>query len=401
MIRRLGRTYRDAFTGLPHAVWILSFVAFVNRSGTMVLPFLSLYLTRELGLSTLETGFILACYGGGSIVGTAAGGWLSDRVGAVRVQLASLVATGFGFLALARVQDPRALAAAVFAVSAIADAFRPAVMAATTEHAPAGVRTRALALLRLAVNLGMAIGPALGGFLATRNYAWLFVGDAATCWLAGVVLALSMRGLAPAEEDPSATAERAARSPWTDPPFLAFLGLMLALTIVFFQVFTTLPLYFRDVYGLPEAAIGALFGLNAASIVVVEMPLVRALERRDTLRIVSVGALFVCAGFALMPFGRSAPWAALTVLVWTVGEMLWLPFSNGIVAHRAGPGSRGRYMGAYGTTFSIAFVVAPLAGTAVYAGLGARALWLGIGAVGIVVSAGFGVLARTLWRVRG
>jgi predicted MFS family arabinose efflux permease len=394
VIRHVVRVYRDAFSGLPPSVWVLSAVALVNRAGTMVLPFLSLYLTRELGFTPVRAGYVLGAFGFGSIVGSWLGGWLSDRVGPVRVQIGSLVGAGIGFVAIAGVRDPWVLGALVFATSAVGDAFRPASMTALVEHAPAEVHTRALALLRLAVNLGMAIGPAVGGWMASRNYTWVFLGDAATCWLAAMVLVWWRGRLAPVRTDARVGGPASGRSPWTDGPFLALLALVLLFGTMFLQVFATLPLYLKERYGLPENLIGAMFSLNALLIVALEMPLVRVLEGRRRLVVAAAGSLLVGTGFALMPLGAGVGFAALTVAVWTFGEMLVLPFTNSAVAQRADPRSRGSYMGAYTMAFAVSFILAPVVGTRVYQGLGPETLWYGVGVAGVVLAAGFFRLRR-------
>lgn len=396
MLRRVARAYRAAYAGLPRAVWIQAFAALVNRSGTMVLPFLSLYLTRQLGFSPARAGQILACYGVGSILASWVGGSLSDRCGPVRVQIWSLLGAGVGFLFLAQARSPLAVALGVFAASLLADSFRPAVMTGIAAASDEDTRTRAFALLRLAVNAGMAIGPALGGYLAARDYGWLFVGDALTGWAAAVVLWRSLGGLE--GRGLGARPGAGGRSPWRDGPFLAFLGLMFLFACAFFQVFSTMPLYLRDHYGLAEQSIGSLLALNALIIVVFEMVLLREVERLPALRVAAAGVLLIGAGLALLPLGRTGLFAAVTVVVWTLGEMLALPLTNAAVAHRADPASRGRYMGAYTASFSAAFVVAPAAGAAVYQYLGATALWVGVGGVGAALCVGFWQLAPAFTR---
>jgi predicted MFS family arabinose efflux permease len=400
VIARIARIYKDAFSELPTPVWLLSLVAFVNRCGTMVVPFLSLYMTREMGYSKIEAGTMLGVFGAGSIVGSYLGGWLGDRLGVIRVQGWSLALSGVGFLALPRLERYWAILAAMFVVSVVSETFRPAAMAATVEYAPAESRTRALALLRLAVNLGIGFGLAAGGWLASRDYDLIFLADAVTCWLAAAILFLRMRRLPAAEDPADVTQEIRGKPPWKDLPFMAFLFLVFALAMVFFQVWSTFPLYLREAYRFREDVIGLMFTLNAVMIVVLEMPLVRAMERRNTMRLVGLGSLLVCAGFGMIRFGSSVSFAALAVAVWTFGEMLALPFTNSIVAHRAGPGSRGRYMGAYGTSFSLANVLAPVAGTAIYQRLGTDVLWFTVAAIGPLLWLAFEVLGRTLWKKR-
>ena len=397
-VRRIAAAYRAAFSGLPREVWLLALGCLVNRAGTMVLPFLSLYLTVRLHFTVAEAGLVLGLWGVGSMVGSYLGGRLTDRVGPLAVQLASLLGVGAGFLVLSRVETHAAVAVTVLAVSTVGDAFRPALMVGATRFAPVAVRTRALALVRLATNLGMAIGPALGGVLAARHYTWLFVGDALTCWAATAVLWLTLRHARPDGETATAGRRAAARSPWRDRPFLAFLVLVVGWGVVFMQIWSTLPLYWRLHYGLGEGAIGLLLAFNPAIIVLFEMVLLHAIEHLNPLRVVAVGTALLGLGFAATPLGRGAAYAFATVAVWTLGEMLSLPLTNAVAGHRAPASQSGAYMGAYTLAFSIALVLGPTTGTAVFQAFGGDVLWLAAGAAAACLALAYWLLAPHLDR---
>lgn len=372
----------------------------INRSGTMVLPFLGLYLTHERGFTAIAAGRVLSAYGLGAVAGSFLGGHLSDRIGPVRVQQASLVGAGIGFVVLGQLVDPLPIAAAVLVLAVAADAFRPATFAAVAQSSPVTVRTRSLALIRLAGNFGMSIGPAVGGFLAVHHYGLLFWADAITSWLAAVLLAVLFRGRAAAAGRAPAGARETRSSPWRDAPFVVFVVLMAAFATVFFQILSTMPLYWREHLGLAEDRIGMLLALNTVIIVLVEMVLVRAVESRDPLRLVGLGTLLVCLGFALMPLAAGPLFVAVTIVVWTVGEMLSMPLSNAFASLRAGSRETGRYMGAYMLSFSVAFVLSPLVGTAVYERWGGTVLWVGCGAAGVALALGFTWLSAVVRRER-
>jgi len=398
LIRRVARAYREAFSGLPRPVWLQALAMLINRSGTMVLPFLGLYLTHELAFTTAAAGRVLAMYGLGAIAGSFLGGWASDHLRPVRVQQLSLLGTGAGFLVLGRLHGHAAIAVVVFLISLVADAFRPATFAAVAQNSTVGIRTRALALVRLAANLGMSIGPAVGGFLAVRHYELLFVADALTCWLAAAMLAVVFRGRAPAGAAAHPLSRGGRTSPWRDAPFVVFLALVALLATVFFQIMSTLPLYWREHLALAEDRIGLLLALNAVIIVLVEMVLVRSIEHRDHLRTAGVGAFLVCVGFSLMPLGGGPLFIAATIVVWTVGEMLCLPLTNAFASLRGGLAGTGRYLGAYMLAFATAFVVAPLVGTAVYQRWGAETLWYACAGVGAILLSGFWWLSAVVRR---
>jgi predicted MFS family arabinose efflux permease len=401
MLRALVATYRAAFSGLPRPVWLISAATLVNRSGTMVLPFLTLFLTSHRGLSTTEAGQMLAMYGIGGIGGSYLGGWLADRLPPRRVMEASLLLTGTGFLVLEHAERRWAILLVLLLLSLVGEAFRPACSAALAAEAAPDERVRAFALNRLAINAGMSLGPAVGGFLAARNYAWLFRVDGATCVLSALFLWSAFRREPPvARAAAPAAGTPADRSPWRDAPFLAAMGLVFVLAVVTFQMLSTYPLTLRDLYGFKEAQIGLVLSINTVVIVLFEMVLVHRLQARNQLRIVAVGSFLFCFGFGLLPFGVAGGFAyvAVTVVLWSLGEMLTLPLLGGVVANRAGERSRGRYMALFTIAFESAFVIAPLAGTWVYQAWGPYVLWVGCMGIGALLMVGYWGLARAFTR---
>jgi predicted MFS family arabinose efflux permease len=416
---KVRRLYREAYAGIPRQIWLLSYVAFINRSGTMVVPFLTLYLTGPRGLTIGEAGALLALHGAGGILGTYAGGLLSDRVAPRRVQVASLVLSGLGFFVVGALRGTITLAAALILLGVVGEAFRPANATSLSHWAAAGSRTRAFALRRLAVNLGMSFGPAAGGFLALVSYGWLFVVDGATCLLAAVVLWLLLpdepraearrtprpeetgdsgagdAGHASDADGADAADEAAARrSPWRDGPYLAFLALLMLTAMIVFQFVGAYPLTLRDLYQMAENRIGLLLAVNTGIIVAFEMVLLHTLRRRHPLRVLALGALLLGSGFALLPLGSTFAFAVLGVVIWTCGEMLTFPVAEGFAAERAGSRSVGRYLGLFATAFGLAFVLAQVVGMGVYQTLGPRGLWLGIGLLGALLAGGYLALAR-------
>lgn len=389
----IADTYREAFAGLPRLVWVLAGGALVNRAGTMVLPFLSLYLTRDFGLSVEKAGIVVAVFGLGAMVGSIVGGRLSDRFGAIRTLLVSLGLSGGGFIVLGQLRSFPAMIAGVFVVSMISEAFRPAIMAAVALASPTECRPRAFALIRLAVNLGMAAGPAVAGILASISYRWLFVVDGVTCWAAGVVLfaAISRESLRP--EVPQKDGDPVL-SPWQDGPFLVLLALVFVMAVALLQVWITYPIYLREVYGFGERGVGFLMAFNALLIVLFEMVLLQVIEQFDHLRVAGIGAVLICLGLGLLPLGTGVAFAIVLTCILTVGEMLNLPMVNAVVAARAGRQAAGRYMGAYSLAFATAFVVSPLIGSAIYQRMGPSVLWFGIAGCGLFLLFGFQVLSR-------
>lgn len=405
MFRKLLKSYRAAFSGLPRDAWLIAAAEFVNRCGTMVLFFLVLYLTHRLGFSLPAAGAVLGAFGVGALAGAWLGGTLCDRAGAVRVQVLSLYAAGALFVLIGFLRDYSALVTAVFLLGVFEEALHPAGATALTTACPPELRTRAFALHRLASNAGVTVGPALGGILATVDYGLLFWVDGGTCLAAGVLLQAFFRGRTAGRPaggtDGSSPAAAAARTPWRDPAFLCLALLVFGVSVVFCQLFGTFPLFLREGYGFPESAIGRLIAVNTVIIILTEMALTKALERRTPLPLVAGGVFLVGSGFALMPLGSGSLFAAFTVAVWTVGEMLSMPFVMGWVANRAGEGAQGAYMGVTSFCFALGLTVAAPLGTWAYARLGPGPFWASVGALSAVLAAGFLLLHRFTATDRG
>lgn len=380
---KIKATYREAFSGIPGRIWILAGVSLVNRCGTMVLTFLSLYLTQHEGFTPSHAGQVLGIYGLGAILGASMGGGLSDRFPPVRIQVFSFVAGGIGFVLLGTVHGLPAFLLVALLSGALGELFRPATFAAVAQFSAPELRPRAFALIRLAVNLGMAVGPVLGGFLAAYNYHFLFWVDAVTSWLAAVILwkvLWSAKTTQPIKEEVHGTISI---PPWRDRSYMIFAALFLPAVIAFFQLAGTFQLYLRQVHGYSELTIGLLLGINTLLIAVTEMALVHSVRKIEPLRVISLGILLLGGGFALMPFGSSIGFIAFTVVVWTVGEMLTFPQTQVLTANRASDRHRGKYMALYTLIFSVGFSVGPFLGLTVYQHFGPNVVWY---AEGIIAS---------------
>ncbi|MEM6331602.1 MAG: MFS transporter, partial [Planctomycetota bacterium] len=265
------QAYRQAYAGLPRRVWLLAGVMLVSRCGTMFLPFLSIYLTTESGYTPTQAGGVLAVYGVGSVVGTYAGGWLSHRFGPVRVIVVSLLLGAPGFVAIPLCSSLTMLVAALLYLSVVREASRPAINAAMSDFCPPEEHTRAFALNRLALNLGMSVGSGVSGVLATVGYGVMFGFNALVALLAAGLMLAAFGFAAARRGEQDAEATQAAATPWADGVFLAFLALQMLAALVFFQLIGALPMYWRSECGIQEWGIGVLFAVNTLLIVLLEM----------------------------------------------------------------------------------------------------------------------------------
>ncbi len=405
--------------GLPSDVWIIVVTSLVNRAGVMALPFLVLYLTKHLGVSPALAGLGITTYGIGGMITAPLAGRLADRVGPFAVMQGSLVLTGVILLCIPLATDFRVVLLLTLCWAIAADAVRPATLSGLTEMVGPEQRKAAIALNRLAVNLGMSIGPAVGGFLALVSFPLLFVVDGATSIIAAVVLTVLLRTrqsrrdarrVSHPHEPVAAPAVRPAktgRGVWRDRRALLFFVGVLIVSSVFMQNDAALPLYLvRDLH-YKESFFGLLFVVNTLLIVATEVPINIAMSHWPHRRALMLGGLFTAVGFGLTGWAHQPPALVGTVVLWTIGEMIFFPASTAYVADVAPPGRNGEYMGAFASMFSLSLIIGPWAGSAALDRWGPTVMWPGVllcGLVGVavigLVHPGRGGLLSTLMRRR-
>lgn len=414
MGNRVIQLYRNAYRGLSPSVWLLSGVMLINRCGTMVLPYLSLYLTQKLHYTVAQTGVVMALYGSGAIVGAYLGGRLTDRFGFAPVQLYSLFFGGVFLLGFQFVTDFTAMCGAAFCFTLLGDTFRPANSAAIAHYSDDATRTRAFSLNRLAINLGWAVGGGLGGFLAGIDYSLLFWADGLTCILAAVVLYLSLPRAPkkPAPHTPLSTESlhtppthaEPVQSAYRDGYFLRVMALTLLFVCAFILMFSLLPLYFKQVLHLREAQIGLLMSLNGLLIVAVEMALVFTLEKRlpearSKLRIIALGVGLTGLAYAGLTLSTWPGLALVTILLMTFGEMLAMPFMQTLAVTRSNAQNRGQYMALYSIAWAVSQLISPLVGAQIAGSAGFVTLWWVATGACALSTAGFWWLSRpTIFR---
>jgi len=374
------RLYRDAFTGLPARTWLLATAGFLNRAGSMVVPFLGLYLKDRFGYTPTEAGFVVGLYGAGAFVGSWLGGWLCDRIGAVRVQVATLTASAVWMVVMSQIGDPALLAVATFVLGVCNDSFRPGSITAAIESVVPHLRRKALSLNRLAMNAGWAFGPTIGGYLVLFDFGWMFYANGMACGCAALWLALRLRGWNPRPES-HPDAALVPLEPFRDRHFLALMGANLLVLVAFMQYFTTGSRVLED-SGYSKDRIGWFLAINPIVICLFEMPVVHLLQRRPALPLVAAGSLLVGVGYLamLLPYGFAA--LILAMVIVAIGELLQMPLLSSYVNEHAPHRLRGAYNGAYGMTFCLALVLAPPLGGYVYDQFGSATLWWACAVVG-------------------
>jgi predicted MFS family arabinose efflux permease len=366
----------------------------VNRSGTMVLPFMTIYLTG-IGFSLFKAGIVVGMFGAGAIAGGYIGGKLTDKIGFYRIQLITLLGGGLLFILLGQIKSYPLICLFTFILSLVNESFRPANNTAISLYSKPENRTRSYSLNRLAINLGWAFGGTLGGLIASFNYHLLFWIDGLTNIVAALMLYYLLnpadqvtRGSVPGDNSSLKT------SPLKDKKFKIFIGLAILYALCFYQLYSTIPVYYKDVYHISEFYIGLLMGLNGLIIVIIEMVLIFHLESKNrAMHFISYGLLLTSLSFLVyivLPLPMIT--ALISVILVTMGEILAMPFMNNYWTGRASPSNRGQYAGYYTMAWSLAQVLGPTGGTWIAGHWGFSSLWW-ISALMCLIT---GILFRTV-----
>ena len=389
MLKTAFNHYINNFRGFSREIWILTLVTFINRAGTMVLPFLSKYLKEDLHFTYNQVGWIMVSFGLGSMLGSWLGGKLSDKIGFYKIMIFSLFTSGVSLFLVQYITTFWALCGAMFILMTIADMFRPAMFVSLGAYAKPENRTRALTLVRLAVNLGFAAGPALGGLIIMGiGYQGLFWVDGASCIISISIFALLVKEKKKAVHGDKMEISTEIKSVFHDRIFWVFLFVSFITAMIFFQLFTTLPLYHNEKFGLSEFQTGLLMTLNGLLIFALEMPTVGFMERKafPKIKIIILGSFIMALSFFLLLINVWAGILVISLICISIGEILTFPFSNAFALSRAPRGQEGRYMALYTMSFSLAHIVSSKVGFEIISRLGYQINWLFMACIGVIAT---------------
>lgn len=395
---KLLSLYQQAFSRLQRNIWILSVAMFINRSGSMVLLFTSLYMTKELHFTIADAGFIMSFYGIGSVLGSYTGGWLTDRMNYFHIMLFSLITCGLILLLMLIATSVWAITAIIFFYGFTADIFRPANSTAIAEYTSPENRTRSVSLVRLAVNLGFSVGPAIGGFIALYlGYKWLFVIDAATSFLAALMLFIYLpRQRTHVRHSKNAVLNDRTTSAYRDGRYLLFILLVALYGTCFFQLFASIPQFFSTVSKYNEDTIGLLLALNGLLVVLIEMPLIAYFEKSKRIfSFIVAGSLCLPLAFLILFLGKSMmAFAILYTLIITMSEIFAMPFMMNFALSRPLKERQGQYSALYSMAYGIATISAPSIGLGIADHYGFNTLFVFLITMSLVVAIGFAILGK-------
>jgi MFS family permease len=373
--------------GLPPTYWLIWTGTLINRLGGFVIPFLTLYLTAQRAIPVSTAALMVSFFGAGSFIAQLSGGELTDHLGRRPVMLMSFFVTPIFMVTLGLARDLVLISLCTFIVGFFTDLYRPAVGAAIADLVPPESRTRAYGYNYWAINLGAAVAPLLAGLIADYNFLILFVADAITTAAFGFIVLFGIHETRPAE------AHHASRLPLREriaqlrraPIVLIFSLITLFFGIVYMQGNVTLPLDMQA-HGLGPREYGAAIALNGLLIILMTIPVSNMAARWPRFETVAVASVLLGAGFGFTAFATNLPLFALSVAIWTLGEIAATSVSPTIIADLSPVELRGLYQGIFGAAWGLSYFIGPLAGGWIFENWGSNALWLGCLVIGLVVA---------------
>ena len=402
------------YVELPRPVHILCLGTFINRAGTLLIPFLTIYLQRELELGTTFATCAMGAYGLGALVAALVGGHLADRLGRRMVMLTSLFGGAVILLFFGLLTRPWSILAASAGFALVAEMYRPAASAMIADLVSPNRRSHAYGLMYVALNLGFCVGPVVGGILTNYSFKWLFWGDALTASVYALLILLTIsetlpqrvppgggsEGVDPADltgsgDDEEVALFAAVKHMLRDGAFVRFCLGSFCVALVYMQALSTLPLHLLN-QGIAPDTYGKIIALNGMMIVVLQLPMTSFINRFDRATVMIWGALLTAAGFGLTGLAVTPGHFALTIVVWTLGEIMQAPLSPAIVTDLAPTHLRGRYMGAFTMSFSSAMMIGAPIGGFVLERYGGGGIWGGSFAVALVAALLYGSVRRHL-----
>jgi MFS family permease len=359
--------------------WILFIGQLVSAVGMSIIwPFMTIYVRERLNVSLTVVGLVLGANSMAGLLSQLVGGPAVDRFGRKIAMIISLGARAVLMLGLGLADSLTSFSVLILLSGFFGSLFSPALNSMVADIVEPEKRTEAYALMRMVANLGIAIGPAVGGFVATRSYLISFVCAAAASAIYFFITLVFIKETRPevaAGEHGSARAPSGYGPVLRDFPFVLFCVSYAIMGIAYAQMMTIFPVYIKDQYLVPESRFGLIMATNAAMVVLFQYPVTRGLRRLALAPTLALGALFVSLGLGIVAFSTTFSMFLLSMVVVTIGELIFAPSSVAFVADLAPETMRGRYMGIFGMCFGLAFGVAPAIGGLINDHMGPVYIW--------------------------
>ncbi len=397
---------KEIYAEYPRTFWTLVAVTFIDRiGGAMLYPFFALYLTRKFDVGMTEVGVLFAVFSLSGFISSTLGGALTDRLGRKGIVIFGLIASSFSAVAMGLVDSFEAFFVLALTVGILGDVAGPSQNAMVADLLPEQKRAQGYGIIRVAFNLSVTIGPAIGGFLAARSYLSLFIADAIISLITAVLVWRFLPETKP-QRLPGVPQESVVGSfggyfrVLRDVPFLLFMGASVLMTIVYINMNTTLGVFLRDAHGVSEAGYGYILSLNAAMVVLFQFAITRRIEHFPPMLMMAAGTALYAIGFAMYGFVGVYSLFLLAMVIITIGEMIVAPVGQALVAKFAPEDMRGRYMAVFGYSWGLSFAAGPYLAGLILDHYDPRLLWYACGIIGMLAVMGFLGLHRRVESIR-
>ena len=402
MIQRI----RTGMKQYPPQFWLLFAGYLISTVGSsMIWPFLMIYASERLRLPMTMVASLMAINAMAGLIPISLAGPIVDRLGRKWVMVISLIANGLGYIFLSQASTFLTFAIAMGINGAVNPLYRVGADAMMADLLPEEKRVDGYALMRLSNNLGVAIGPAIGGFLVAASYFLAFYLAAAGMCLYGLMLLFFAVETLPQFEKEVYKGEKARSAGYgpvlQDKPFLSFVGAFTVTQVSVLIVWVLLGVYLKKNYGVPESLYGWLPTTNALLIVLTQIYVTSITKRYAPMMIMTLGALLYAVAAGGIVLGTGFWWFWFCMVVLTFGEMTLIPTASTYTANRAPADMRGRYMSVYWWSSSIAIGVGPVLGGWLNDSFGPKAIWYGAGVIGLAAVAWFYMLGLRARAVPG
>ncbi|MBM3124330.1 MAG: MFS transporter [Chloroflexi bacterium] len=400
MLRSWMANASKVYHEFPRTFWIVVVITFIDRiGGALLFPFFALYITSKFHVGMTDVGVLFAAFSVSSFAGSAIGGALTDRLGRKGVIIFGLIASSFSTIAMAYVGSFQAFFMLAFFVGILTDVAGPAHQAMVADILPEKQRADGYGIIRVAFNLSVVIGPAIGGFLAAKSYLLLFYSDAVISLITVILISVLLPETKP-EAHPDSPKETMAGTfagygkVFRDTMFMLFLGAVMLEVLTYMNMNTSLGVYLRNQHGTLESGYGFLLSLNAAMVVLFQFPITRRIENPPPFVMMAVGTFLYAVGFSMYGYVSTYVWFMIAMVIITIGEMIVAPVFQALVAAFAPEEMRGRYMAVSGFSWGIPFAVGPYLAGLIIDGPKPHLLWFAAGGVGLMSVLGFLALHR-------
>jgi MFS family permease len=387
--------FRKTYQEFPKPFWVLMGATVIDQIGSfMVFPFFALFMTKQFGVGMTEVGVLFAVFTITGILGSILGGALADKFGRKSMVLYGLFISGLSSITIILVEDLTLFYVVAAFVGLLGNIGGPARQAMIADLLPEAQHAEGYSIFRVAFNISATVGPMIGGLMAVRSFDLLFIGDAVLSVITAIIVFILLPETKP-NSDSDVAEESIAQSVggysrvFKDTSFMLFVMVSVLIASVYLQLNSALPVFLRDMHGLPPIYYGGLLSMNAAIVVFFQFWLTRKISRYPPLIMAAIASLFYGVGFAMWGFVSGILYFVIAMVIITIGEMIIAPIGQTLAAKFSPDNMRGRYMAVFGFSNAIPNMFVPYFVGLIMDNQDPNWVWYLAGIVGAMAAVGY------------